>query len=254
MRKIKIITDSSSNLYTLEGVNYETTPLKIITDSKEFTDDANLDIEEMVNFLENYKGKSSSSCPNPDDWLNAFGDADEIFCITITATLSGSYNSACTAKTIYEEQYPEKKIFVLNSLSTGPEMGLIAEKIKALILENKDFDEICSHISEYSKKTALLFMLESMHNLANNGRVSQIAAKAAGILGIRVIGKASEKGDLEQLNKCRGEKKAAETVFAQMKKLGYNGGKVKISHCFNEQNGLKLKEIIEKELHHPVEE
>lgn len=247
MRNIKIITDSSSDLYTLEDVNYETAPLKIITDSREFTDDKNLDVAEMVEFLGNYKGKSSSSCPNPEDWLNAFGNAEEIFCITITATLSGSYNAACSAKEIYEEQYPDRKVYVINSLSTGPEMGLIAEKIKTLIEEDKSFEEICDYIDEYSHKTALLFMLESMHNLANNGRVSHITAKAAGILGIRVVGKASDKGDLEPLNKCRGEKKAVETVYAQMKNLGYKGGKVKISHCFNEENGLKLKEMIENE-------
>ena len=242
MKKVKIVADSSCDMNQLEGIAFETAPLKIITDKKEYVDDKNLDVSGMVTDLQSYKGKSSTSCPNPEDWIKAFGDADEIYCITITGTLSGSYNSACTAKQIYEENNPDKKVFVLNSLTTGPEMGLIIEKIKELVSENICFEEICEKINEYSQNTGLLFMLESMRNLANNGRVSPFVAKAAGILGIRVVGKASDKGDLEPLNKCRGEKKAVDTVFEQMKKLGYKGGKAKISHCFNEENALKLKE------------
>lgn len=247
MKKVKIVADSSCDMNQLEDIAFETAPLKIITDKKEYVDDKNLDVSGMVTDLQSYRGKSSTSCPNPEDWIKAFGDADEIYCITITGTLSGSYNSACTAKQIYEENNPDKKVFVLNSLTTGPEMGLIIEKIKELVSDNICFEDICEKINEYSQNTGLLFMLESMRNLANNGRVSPFVAKAAGILGIRVVGKASDKGDLEPLNKCRGEKKAVDTVFEQMKKLGYSGGKVKISHCFNDENALKLKEKIENE-------
>ena len=84
-------------------------------------------------------------------------------------------------------------------------------------------------------------MLESMKNLANNGRVSHIVAKMAGLLGIRVVGKASNKGDLEPLNKCRGEEKALSTIFEHMQDNGYKGGKVKISHCLNENAAKKLQ-------------
>ena len=130
----KIVTDSSSDMLTLDVVPFEVTPLKIVTDKKEYVDDKNLDVNSMVDDLFYYKGKSSSSCPNANEWLSAFGDAEYIFCITITATLSGSYNAACIAKEMYEEQYPNRKVYVVNSLSTGPEMKLIAEKIKYLIL------------------------------------------------------------------------------------------------------------------------
>ena len=92
------------------------------------------------------------------------------------------------------------------------------------------------------KKTGLLFMLQSMKNLANNGRVSHSAAKLAGLLGIRALGKASDRGDLEMLEKCRGEKKALESIVEQLKKLGYSGGKLRISHCFNDGFAGMLKE------------
>ena len=241
---MKIVTDSSADRIVLKSIDFATAPLKIITDKKEYLDDINLDVEDMVEALLKYSGKSSTSCPNPEDWLNAFGDDEEIICITITASLSGSYNAACIAKEIYEEKYPDRKVFVFNSLSTGPEMKLLIEKIVSLRDNGKPFEDICEGLTEYSKSTALIFMLESMRNLANNGRVSKLASKAAGILGIRAVGKASAKGDLELLDKCRGQDKAIASIIKTMKNLGYSGGKVRIANCLNEKGAQKLKELI----------
>ncbi len=248
MEKIKIIADSSIDLLNLEGIDYEVAPLKIITAEKEFTDDAELDVLDMVEYLRSYKGRSSSSCPNTADWLDSFGDAERIFCITITATLSGSYNAAVNAKNIYEEQYPDRKVQVINSLSAGAELILIAEKIRDLALSGMTFEDICKEIEQYTKKTGLFFMLESMKNLANNGRVSPIIAKMAGLLGIRVVGRASDKGDLEQLAKCRGEAKALDAIVEYLKSFGVKEGKVIISHCFNPDAANALKELILKKI------
>lgn len=242
--KIKIVTDSSADILELGGFPFESAPLKIITDNKEYVDNKNLNVCNMVNDLSVYKGKSSTSCPNENDWLNTFGDADIVFCVTITGTLSGSYNSAKIAKNSYEEMYPERKVFVLNSLSAGPEIALMLEKIKELVLGDLTFDEIVLEIEEYIKHTGLLFMLESMKNLANNGRVSPLVAKAAGLLGIRVVGKASEQGDLEPLNKCRGQEKALDTIADNLKEMGLKMGKVRIAHCFNQTAANSLKEKI----------
>ena len=86
--KIKIIGDSASNLYTLTDVEYECAPLKIITDEKEYVDDANLNIAAMVWDLQSYHGRSSTACPSPQDWLDAFQDKPYVFCIAITSNLS----------------------------------------------------------------------------------------------------------------------------------------------------------------------
>ncbi len=245
---IKIVADSSCDVLELSSVPFESAALKIITAQKEYVDDRNLDVYKMVDELQHYKGKSSTSCPNTTDWLNAFGDAKQIFCVTITGTLSGSYNSALLAKDVYEELYPDRQVFILDSLSTGPEIILILEKLEELISCGNTFKDICNQITDYTKKTGLLFMLESMKNLANNGRVSPITAKMAGLLGIRVVGKASDRGDLEPLNKCRGEAKALTTIVQHLKALGLKEGKVKIAHCFNENAANSLKELINKEL------
>lgn len=246
--KIKIVTDSSADVLSLGDFPFEVAPLKIITDNNEYVDNKKLNVYKMVNELSVYKGKSSTSCPNENDWLTTFGDADIIFCATITGELSGSYNSAKLAKESYEEQYPDRKVFVLNTLSAGPEIALILEKIKEYVLYEYSFEEIIEKIEEYIKHTGLLFMLESMKNLANNGRVSPLVAKAAGLLGIRVVGKASDKGDLEPLNKCRGEEKALDTIVNYLKELGLKKGKVRIAHCFNKKAANILKEKIKQSI------
>ncbi len=241
---IKIVADSSADLNFLDDISFASAPLKIITNEKEFVDDVNLDVEYMADFLQSYSGKSSTSCPNTADWLDAFGDAKYVFCITITATLSGSYNAACLAKQAYEETYPDRKVFVLNSLTTGPEMVLILNKFKECVLSGMSFENSCKYAEEYSKQTGLIFMLESLNNLANNGRVGPLVAKMAGFLGIRMVGKASHKGDLEPLNKCRGEKKALNTIVERLIDLGYNGGRIRIMHCINENAALTLKALV----------
>lgn len=246
--KYLIVADSSADFASRVPPSKESliksVPLKIITSAKEYVDDDILNVNNMVSELEAYNGRSSSSCPSPVDWLDAFGDADLIFCITITSGLSGSYNAACIAKNEYEEQHPDRKVFVIDSLSTGPEMGLIADKIIEFINSDIEFYETCEMIKDYQEKTGLLFILESMKNLANNGRVSPLVAKLAGLLGIRVIGKASDAGTLEQLGKCRGEEKTLQSLFKLMKELGYCGGKVKISNCLNPNAANRLSEII----------
>lgn len=243
----KIVTDSSSDMLSLNGIPFAVAPLKIVTTNKEYTDDQNLNVSNMVDDLLSYKGGSSTSCPNTDEWLAAFSDAQYIFCVTITATLSGCYNAACAAKQIYEEQYPDRKVYVINTLSTGPEMKLIIEKLSNLIAYGKSYEEICNEINLYMNKTGLLFILESMKNLANNGRVSHLTAKAAGLLGIRVIGKASDKGDLQPLDKVRGEQKSRCTVINRMREEGYWGGKIRIAHCQNPEFASKIKDAIIKE-------
>ena len=98
---IKIVLDSAADLTSIDGVDMAYAPMKICTAERDFCDNGTDTAEEMVNFLSAYKGRSSSSCPNVDDWLETFGNAEEILCITITGGLSGSYNTACAALTAH---------------------------------------------------------------------------------------------------------------------------------------------------------
>lgn len=238
----RIVVDSSANMASEPAVY--SVPLKIITDTKEYVDDAELNTAAMVWDLKTYTGKSSTACPSPQDWMGAFGDAPYVFCIAITSNLSGSCNAANIAKTDYQQEFPDRKVCVIDSLSTGGEMELIAEKILELIEADLSFAQICEAVRDYQTHTGLMFMLESMQNLANNGRVNKIVAKAAGILGIRAVGKASDVGTLEPLEKCRGEKKAIAALADHMVAMGYEGGKMRISHCLNPAAAESLQAAI----------
>ena len=240
----KIVSDSASNILRLAGVAYACVPLKIITDQKEYTDNEDLDVPQMVSDLRQYKGRSSTSCPNVQEWLAAFEGARYIVAIAITSNLSGSCNAAYQAKHQYEQDHPGAKVLVVDSLSAGPEMALLIEKAKELILEALPIEQISEKLEAYRQKTHLLFSLESLNNLARNGRVSPAVAKIAGVLGIRAVGRASDVGTLEQLHKCRGEKKALETIFSEMVSRGFQGGKVRIAHCLKSPAAAKLKESI----------
>lgn len=248
MRKTKIVADSSANLLTLNEVPFASAPLKVITSEKEFVDTADLNVSSMLDYFSQYKGKSKTYCPNPADWIEAFGDADDLFCVAITSGLSGSYNAACIAKQMYEADHEGARVHVIDSLSAGPELTLIAEKLETLILQGMAYEEICDTIDAYKQNTGLLFMLESLNNFAANGHVSPAVAKIAGVLGIRIVGKASDQGTLEPTDKCRGEAKSLSTILSHLKEYSLCNGKVQIAHCRNEQAALKLKNMIQAEI------
>ena len=245
MREIKIVSDSSSDLLTLDNVEYASSPMKIITAKREFVDDENLNVDEMADFFNEYKERSRTSCPNPADWLDAFGDADDIICVTITSALSGSYNSACTAKELYEAENEGKRVFVLDTLSAGPEITLVVRKLEELVKSDMAYEGVCEKIQEYTKRTGLVFMLKSLKNFAANGRVSPLVAKLVGFAGICIVGKASDEGTLEPTHKCRGENRSLETLINDLKELGLKNGEVSIGHCQNEGAATKLKQMIE---------
>ncbi len=245
--KIRIVADSAADTLELYGADFASVPLKIITSHREYVDDETLDVEQMVEDLQQYSGKSSTACPSIGEWLEAFGDADRVYCVTITSALSGSYNSARLAKQEYEAQHPERQVFVIDSLSTGPEERLIIDKLQELIALDYTHQEICAAITDYQQHTCLLFMLKSLQNLANNGRVNSLVAKAVGLLDIRMIGKASDQGMLELLDKCRSEKRALAAIISRINAIQQKVQSVRIGHCCNEPAAVKLQEMILKE-------
>lgn len=242
--KIKIAADSSANIFSMNDADFSYAPMRVCAGEKEYLDTPELDIPLMLQELNAYSGKSSSACPGINEWLTAFGDAETVYAVSITSNLSGCYNAACIAAKQYEAEHPERKVFVLDSLSTGPEMELILEKYKELIKKGLSFSEICSSIREYIKHTHLWFSLESLATFAKNGRVSPTVARFAGLLGVRIVGRASAEGTLEPMHKCRGEHKALRQLLTSMKEMGYAGGKVRLAHTYNEGAASKLKEMI----------
>ena len=251
MKQYRIVTDSSANLTSLpyrkeEGVEigFSSVPLTLHTVRREFVDDETLDVEMLVEELHTAKGPSGSACPNHAQWYDAFGEGEEIFAFTMTSHLSGTYESALFAAKEYKAAHPDRHVHVFDSLSTGPEMELMIEKTIELIEAGASFHEIVIQVEAYTHRTHLLFSLESLRNLAANGRVSTAVATIAGVLGIRVLATASEEGTIEMLKKPRGERAALCALWESIREKGFSGGKVRIAHCMNEGLANELARLI----------
>lgn len=231
--KRKIVADSSCDIWELNGVDFAVAPMTISTDNKHYVDNQELDVHLMSEDLAKYKGISHTACPSVGSWLDCYEGYDEVFVVTLTGAMSGTYNSAMTAKGIYEEENENVKVHVFDSLSTGPEMRLLIEKLKEMIEEDLTFEEIVEKGQDYLNHTRLFFALKSLHNFAMNGRVSKAVASAIGVLNISIFATASEEGTIQQISKCRGEKKVVKSMIEHLENAGYHGGKVRISHADN---------------------
>jgi len=246
---VKFIADSSCDLKEYPGICFETVPLMISTDERNFTDDTSLNVTEVLDYLEGYKARSFTASPLLQSWLDAFEGADEIYVVTITSGLSGTYSGANTAKNIYLADHPDVKIHIIDSLSTGPGMVLLLEKLAELKSMGKSFEEVVDAIEKYRKKLKLYFSLSSLHNLAQNGRVSKLIASAIGIMNIKILGTASKEGTIEQIAKCHGTRKMIERMISELKSVGFTKGKIRICHveCLEFANAIadKIRSIFE---------
>ena len=245
--KYKIVADSAADMTEMQGnVPFSFVPLHIIVDGRDYTDNEELDTDVLQEAL--VMGKTSSSaCPSPDDWLSAFEDAENVFCVTITSGLSGSFASAELAKGIYEEKFPDRKVYIIDSLATGSKMVLLCYKLRELVEQGLEPDEIYKQVMEYHQRSYLYFALGSLENMAKNGRVNPILAKGLQVLGIRIIGTADEEGHLKPLGKSRGDKRAVLALVNHMRSCGYHGDPIVITHHNNVAGAGALRDTIIKE-------
>lgn len=244
----KIIADSSCDLTSLAHLSpdlaYGRAPLRILVGETEYVDDTGLDTRAMMDAVYSFKGKTGSACPSPEEYAAHCREADECYIVTISSSLSGSYNSAVLARDLVLAESPEKKIRVFDSLSAGPELSLIVEEIARLAASGLAFEMVCSEVERYMQRTALLFQLNSLENLTKNGRVSKMAGMTAKLLGIHMIGIASEVGTVQPLHKCRGAEKTYSLVLQEMRERGFSGGRVILGHAFQEKGADMMKKMI----------
>lgn len=235
----KIIADSGCDFRELSNlstdVTYESVPLTVQIGSEVFLDDSGLDIDQMMATMYSTKAAASSACPSTDAYYQAYKGADNIVVVTLTSTLSGSFNSARVAREMFLEEHPNVNIHIVDSLSAGGEMDLLVLKLQQLISEGLSFEQVVSAIGEYQSKTKLLFVLAKVDNLVKNGRLSKLLGKVVGLLNIRMVGEASSQGTLELLQKSRGQKKSVSSAVEEMIKAGYQGGRVMIAHVKNDK-------------------
>ena len=249
--KFKIIVDSSSNLLNSyyqdkKDVAFKVVPLTIRIGQEEFIDNDELDVNRMLDVLRLNDG-GQSSCPSPNDYLRELDEAEYSFIITITSKLSGSFNSACVARTMCKN--PEH-VFVIDSKGTAGSIVLIAEKLFELINENKEFSVITNEITAFRNSVNLLFALDRFDNLVRNGRMSKLTAFIAEKIAIKPLCYADD-GEIKIKEKIR-------TFRGVIKRMTHYIGKMCedttnkiciIAHTRNESAALELKKDIEENYH-----
>lgn len=234
-----IVSDSSCDIRELRplspGVQFSLVPFKVRIGQREYVDLATLNIPQMMQAMTDYNGASTTACPSPEEWAERFLQADQVIALTISSNLSGSYNAAVAARAMVLEEYPDKQIFILDTLSCSGALASAALLANRLIGEGAGFEEVCTALREQSEAGHILFALASFENLAKAGRVSKVVGFIAGALNMRVLGRRTPDGKIDFFYKARGETRVLAKILEQMDQDGFDGSRtVRISHCDNE--------------------
>lgn len=245
-----LVSDTASDLFSLEGgedrMDFAAIPFTIRIGSKEYIDDESMPVEEMLADNETHAEMAQTACPSPEDWREKFAAPGPVIAFTISSALSGSYNSACAARTMILEEDPSKQIAVIDSKATGPEEAMLVWKARDLILAGKTFEEIEQELEETARRIHTSFALSSYHNLIKSGRVSRLIGFIAGHLGFWGIGIGSEKGEIAIRGKARGSRSMIRFLTEEIGKVGIAGRQILISHCLNLKDAEALKASLEQ--------
>ena len=244
-----LVSDSSCDLYELEGtegkMDFATIPFTIRIGGKEYVDDENMNVGEMLEANETHSEMAQTACPSPEAWREKFSVPGPVIAFTISGALSGCYNSALIGRNMVLEDEPDKQIAVIDTKATGPEVSMLIWHARDLILAGKSFEEIEKDLNETADRIHTSFALISYHNLIKSGRVSRLIGFIAGHLGFWGIGMGDEKGEIVIRGKARGSKSMVRFLVEEISKVGIAGKQIVISHCQNLKDAEALKKALE---------
>ena len=223
--------------------------LNLEIDGNHFVDDETFDRLRFLDLVEKSPNCPKSSCPSPEVYRSAFDcGADHLYAVTLSAELSGSYNSAVLGQNLYLEDHPDAKIHVFNSCSASVGETLLAKKIQECEEAGMEFEEVIKAEEAYQAERQTFFVLESLDHLRKNGRLSAVKAFVASALNIKPVMEGNKQGIIEQAGQARGMQKAlrmmVELLVERMNKPEEKT--VAIVHCNNEARAQFVKEEIEK--------
>lgn len=246
----RIIGDSCTDLpKTLrEDEHFKLVPLTLLVDDITFEDNENFNQKEFLMKVKESPTCPKSSCPSPNDYIKEFDFDGDIYVVTLSSNLSGSYNSAEVAKNIYLEDHPDKKIEIIDSRTASVGQTLITMKIKELIEAGHRFDSIIGKIRDFRDGLKTKFVLESLDILKKNGRLSGIQAFLASALNIKPVMGGTPEGTICKLDQARGVTRA---LLAMVRIIERDVIKpqeriLAISHCNNFARAMFVKEEILK--------
>ena len=248
-----IVCDSCTDL-TEEDLKkgcYTLVPLTLLVDGEEIIDDETFDQADFLARVAASKEAVKSACPAPESYMEAYSKADDIYVVTLSAELSGSYNSAVLGKNLYEEENGTKNIHVVNSRGAATTQVLIARKLNEYASQGMPFEEVVDKIEEYTTSLRTYFVLETLEVLRKNGRLSRLSATIAGALNIKPVMIGTRDGVIQKAAQARGMKKALAKMVEHMGSEGRDLTRRQfvISHCNCYERAVYVKELMKKHLH-----
>lgn len=207
----KIVIDSCGELPERCKLDphFESVALSMQVDDDHFVDDETFDQAEFLKKVAESPNCPKSSCPSPERYMEAYDcEAERVYVVTLSANLSGSYNSAVLGKNLYHEEKGDKQIFVLDSCSASVGETLLALKIEECEKAGMSFEEVVETVIAYREEQHTYFVLETLEVLRKNGRLSNLKAFVANALNIKPIMGSTPEGQIQQLSQARGINRA----------------------------------------------
>jgi DegV family protein with EDD domain len=248
----RIIIDSCTDLTEemKQDNHLQLVPLTLQVDDTLIIDDTTFNQKEFLKLVDASPNSPKSACPSPEAYMELYGGEEDIYVVTLSDKLSGSYNSAELGKKLYLEEYPPKNIEIINSCSASVGQTLITRKIKEYIEAGKKFQEVIQLIQVFRDKLSTKFVLENLDTLRKNGRLNGIQAILTSVLNIKPIMVGNDDGSISKLDQARGIQKALLLMAKHIEKdvRGPEERTLGIAHCNNYERALFVKEEILKKV------
>ena len=249
----KIVIDSCGELFDewKQDTRFESVPLTLTVGNENIIDDSTFDQADFLKKVADCPECPKSACPSPERYRKAFDcDADHVYCVTLSAELSGSYNSAMLGRSLVEEKHPGKKIHIFNSCSASVGETLIALKIQECEEKGMDYKQTIDTVEHYISQQNTFFVLENLETLRKNGRLSRVKALVASALKIKPVMGATQEGTICQLDQARGMNKALVKMVEHIQEVTTDSVNrtLAISHCNCAQRAQMLKEALEEKM------
>lgn len=177
-------------------------------------------------------------------------DGKDILHVTLSSGISGVLNSARTAKEMLEEEYPDRKIYIIDSLAASSGYGLLMDKLADLRDEGRSIDEVASWAEEHKLEVHHWFFTTDLTFFIKGGRISKISGWFGTALDICPLLNVSNEGKLIPRFKIRGKKKVSKEIVKKMEQFAVNG-LAYADKCFMSQSACyedarKVADMIEE--------
>ena len=249
----KVVIDSCGELLDewKQDPRFESVALTLSVDGVNIIDDETFDQADFLKRVAECPECPKSACPSPERYMRAFDcEAEHVYAVTLSAELSGSYNSAVLGKNLLQEDHPDRQIHIFNSKSASVGQTLIAMKIQECEEAGLPFEQVIETVDAYIEQQHTFFVLDNLETLRKNGRLSKVKALVASALKIKPVMGSTEEGAICQLDQARGINKAlVKMAQAIVEKTADSEQKVlSISHCNCHERAILLKNALEERM------